>query len=417
MMRPYTNLLFVCCLLFTGLTNAQERKLLFIGIDGVRSDALNQANTPNIDEILDNGIYTYDSWHMGVTSSGPSWSSMLTGVWEAKHGIFNNSYSGANFWDFPYFPNYLKQVNPDLKCVQIITWNPMDDAALGTGGNVVNAMWDLSIDAGNLGQGLVTAAAKIQLLDPELDVLFIHYDETDAAGHGFGFSPSVPQYMNAIEGVDSEIGEVLEALKNRINYDNEDWVIVSTTDHGGSGTSHGGNSDDERHIWWYASGNSLPNMEITGPDPGSFLMPNNPVDSAILENTPVLTDIAVTAIDWMLPGVDPETYPGWRLDGKSWIPDDIGTSTSIIKKPKSVISVFPNPAKDILHINSMENYENATIQIIDFMGRNVFTREMDILTGSQYAINISSIDAGTYSLRILSSEGHVVENHKVVVLR
>ncbi len=66
----------VCAMTFTSVAQDTDDsyKLLFIGIDGVRSDALQQqitnGNAPNIKSIMDAGLYTFDSWHLGVTSSG-----------------------------------------------------------------------------------------------------------------------------------------------------------------------------------------------------------------------------------------------------------------------------------------------------------------------------------------------------------
>jgi hypothetical protein len=55
----------------------QRRKVLVIGIDGTRSDALQQANTPNLDSLAINGFHSYDSWQIDITVSGPSWSSIM----------------------------------------------------------------------------------------------------------------------------------------------------------------------------------------------------------------------------------------------------------------------------------------------------------------------------------------------------
>lgn len=477
------TLMLVCTAV---MAQQRERKALFIGIDGVRSDALQQANTPNLDSLFATGISTYESWNLGVTSSGPAWTSMCTGVWEAKHRVFNNSYAGSDFNNYPFFPNYIKQINPDLKCVQIITWNPMDDADKGTGGNVYNAMWDLSIDAGNLGQGLVRDAAEIQLQDADLDVLFVHFDETDAAGHGSGFSPSVPNYMNAIIEADNQIGDVLAALRARPTYANEDWIIVGTTDHGGQGLGHGGNSDDERAIWWFSSGDGLPDTLLPSSDPGSYVMASNPVNPAILENVPVQTDIAVTIIDWMLPFVDPENVEGWFLDGKSWIPDslsvldtsqqiisatttitfgigdsviDINNNVTVIDQNNTVtlndgdsyqiiqngqsyivennsgqdvtislgedlefytasgliiveltaihsvkenhkISIFPNPATDLINISTNHRVDKSIIVISDLSGREVKRIEQSIEPSSMNSIDISSLTSGSYFFTI-----------------
>lgn len=398
------------CLCFAAIHSAmgqKQRKAMFIGIDGVRSDALQIANTPNIDELNQHGIYTYDSWHLGVTSSGPSWSSMLTGVWEAKHLVTNNSYSGANFGEYPYLSNRLKEHKPELKCVQIFTWNPQGEVGINSGGNVFNSNWDTSIDAGDLGQGLVTESAKLQLLDPELDFIFIHYDETDSAGHGFGFSPDVPQYMNAIEGADAEIGEVIEALRNRATYDQEEWLIVSTTDHGGQGFGHGGNSNNERHIWWYASSELIPNTEITGVDPGSYQMPSNPVDPDVLEEVPVLTDIAVTVIDWMLTDLTGEEIrERWNLDGKSWLPEDISVVNT--KEQYTTLPgflVFPNPVNnDMVNIHFDALPGEAQVVIKNTLGQQVFATEVNPNHAARIQVNTTGFSKGIYFVEVQERE-------------
>ena len=53
----FFSLLSVLFLLISGIYS-QERKVLMIGIDGCRPDALNLANTPNIDSLIDNGAYS-----------------------------------------------------------------------------------------------------------------------------------------------------------------------------------------------------------------------------------------------------------------------------------------------------------------------------------------------------------------------
>ena len=397
--------LMLCCLVVTAaFAQQKERKALFIGIDGVRSDALQQANTPNIDALTANGIYTYDSWHLGVTSSGPSWSSMLTGVWEAKHLITNNSYSGANFGEYPYLSNRIKEDNPDSASAEIYTWNPQGEAGINAGGNVFNSNWDLTIDAGDLGQGLVREAAKLQLLDPELDFLFIHFDETDAAGHGFGFSPDVPQYMNAIENADAEIGEVIDALMNRPTIDNEEWLIVSTTDHGGQGFGHGGNTNNERQIWWYASADPLQTQELIGVgDPGSYQMPSNPVDPDLLAQVPVLTDIAVTVIDWMLPNLsEEEIVTRWDLDGKSWLPADLSVvSTNEMIRTLPGFVVYPNPASiDIVNVHFDALPTDARIVLKNMLGQTLMTVPVAARQAARLELDIANLQAGMYFIEV-----------------
>ncbi|MHC4743051.1 MAG: hypothetical protein ACYS8Z_14135, partial [Planctomycetota bacterium] len=65
-----------------------NKHALIIGIDGCRPDALIAADTPNLDSLMAGGSWTMDAFSGGIlgtstqqaTSSGPAWSSILTGV-------------------------------------------------------------------------------------------------------------------------------------------------------------------------------------------------------------------------------------------------------------------------------------------------------------------------------------------------
>ena len=99
-------LLFAIIFNSFSLLIGQEKKILFIGLDGCRADALNVANTPNMDELIENGLFIDNalcSINGQPTVSGPGWSSMITGVWYDKHGVSDNSFSGSNFNQYPPF--------------------------------------------------------------------------------------------------------------------------------------------------------------------------------------------------------------------------------------------------------------------------------------------------------------------------
>lgn len=367
-----------------------ETKVLFIGIDGLRSDALQMANTPALDALIGEGLYTFDSWHLGVTSSGPSWSDMLTGVWEEKHGVTNNSYTGSQYNDYPYFVTRVKEFRPDLKAVQITSWGPMSEA-------VYNDGWDQKLLPPT--DDACLQVGQLQLLDPELDLLFIHFDDCDAAGHGNGFSTDVAPYMNQVEYVDSQIGQLIASLEARPTYANEDWLVLLTTDHGGLGYSHGGLSDDERAIWWIARGGNMPNLEIFGEDPGSYIAGN--ADESLIPLTPVLTDIAVTAIDHLLPGVDPTSIEEWDLDGKSWL----GFSTYIEDNAKAEIqfTTWPNPSNGSFYIEINEEMASiANVQVLDMNGKVVKVIAENLTSNTQKYVNLSELNAGVYMLQVIN---------------
>jgi len=83
-------LLILLCLPL--LIKAQTiKKVLLIGIDGCRADALELANTPTIDNLIANGVYSPDALNDDITISGPGWSAILCGVWSGKHLSVDNS--------------------------------------------------------------------------------------------------------------------------------------------------------------------------------------------------------------------------------------------------------------------------------------------------------------------------------------
>ncbi len=72
--------------------DAAAKKVLFIGIDGLRGDGIPNSDTPNLDSLTAQGRWTMfaSTQLQASTVSGPGWTSMLTGVDADKHGIVEN---------------------------------------------------------------------------------------------------------------------------------------------------------------------------------------------------------------------------------------------------------------------------------------------------------------------------------------
>lgn len=392
-----TTVALLLAFFFINSLSAQERKVLFIGIDGVRTDALQQANTPNLDALFQNGTYSYTSWHVGVTSSGPSWSDMLTGVWENKHGVTNNSYTNSNYNQYPYFVTRAKEHRPNLKAVQVTTWGPMSN-------NVYNDGWDSKLLVPN--DADVVNAAQVQLLDPDLDVLFVHIDDVDAAGHGNGFSPLISPYKNQIETVDGQVGTILSYLYARPGYQNgsEEWLILLTTDHGGIGFGHGGNTTQEKEIWWAGVGCTMDTTQISinMNDPNQWL------------NAPMLVDIAVTALDHLLVGIQPENVAAWDLDGQSWCNSKANTvvsSTFNVQEKINAFEVFPNPSTGAFKAVVKNSSETIHYRMMDMMGKEVLKRSIRGNVGSETILDIdaSNYAKGVYTLELSNGKESVTQ--------
>ena len=289
---PLAALVAICALVSTaGLDagklspaeSAHVKKVLILGIDGCRPDALKAAKAPNLHGLIRDGAFSVKAQTGDMTISGPGWSSMLTGVWRDKHGVRDNKFEGSNYKDYPHFFRRLKQVRPEAVTVSIVHWAPINDRILVDADHARKYPRDVQVAA--------EAVRVLSSMNP--DAVFLHFDEVDGAGHKHGFHPNVPRYMQAIEQVDAHIGSVLKALRARRNYAREDWLILVSTDHGGSGKGHGKNIPEHRTIFLIVSGPSAARGTI--------------------EPAPGVVDVAATALTHLGVMLD----RGWRLDGRA----------------------------------------------------------------------------------------------------
>jgi hypothetical protein len=270
---------------------------------------------------------------------------------------------------------------------------------------VSNDGWDEKLKVPD-GSGAPTAAAAVTALgNDNLDALFVYFDAVDLAGHASGFNPSNPSYMAAIEGVDGHIGTVLNALYARPNYAQEDWLILVITDHGGIGTGHGGGTDVERHIWWIGSGSAIDNQTITGADPGSYQYTGfpyyvNAVDTAILRQTPVQTDIAVTALHHLIYDtcINPEDVTAWDLDGKSWLKK---TTTAVAESTaQPTITIYPNPATDLVTL-WFENKQNGKVNYAVYTAEGKLVSVPFVINSqNKLTLNFQGNAAGAYFVKL-----------------
>jgi predicted AlkP superfamily pyrophosphatase or phosphodiesterase len=277
---------------------AKPKKVLIIGIDGCRFDALRAARTPHLDRLIREGALDGASQILGRryqgndTVSGPGWSSILTGVWADKHGVDDNKFSTPNYREFPHFFARLKQVRPEARTVSLVTWEPIHSQIV-TAADVAETYPSSNVGEYRLGDIRVAREAALLLATDDPAAMFLYFGQVDETGHLHGFHPSVPQYVEAIERVDSLIGSVLEALAGR-GPTEEDWLILVVTDHGGKGTEHG-------------KGHREP--EITN---GFLIVHGGGVQPGSIRETTYLVDVAATALAHLGVPLD----AAWKLDGR-----------------------------------------------------------------------------------------------------
>ena len=73
--------------------------------------------------------------------------------------------------------------------------------------------------------------------DSRLTLYYAH--GPDHAGHMHGFSPHTQEYLRAIENMDASVKRIWDCIRalREDERRNEEWLIIMTTDHGGTSRS------------------------------------------------------------------------------------------------------------------------------------------------------------------------------------
>ena len=235
-----------------------EKKVAIIGYDGCRADILTERQDNGaINYLLKNGASINLTYCGGVnfpaentqaTSTAPGWCSMITGVWSDVHGITSNGIT--------------KAVEPKMLMTTLIEGDVIDDAAFITKwkGHFTNDdstykdekayceknNIDIDFNLRENKEDIHTGAMEEVTSKACADFVFIIYENTDSAGHDYGFSFNNPVYKDEFIVEDNYGYEVIKAIEARETYDTEDWLIIVTSDHGGIKGGHGGPSIQER---------------------------------------------------------------------------------------------------------------------------------------------------------------------------
>lgn len=259
------------------------KRVLIIGIDGCRPDALLAAETPRMDELWKGGAYSFRARTDEISSSGPAWTAMLSGVWHQKHQVRDNDYEDPDLEHYPHFFHRIRQEKPELRTYSVVNWGPIH-SILQEG--------DATYTSRKISDALVAEEVASILEKEEVDVMFVQLDEVDGAGHRHDYSVKSRKYLQAIERSDEQVGIMVDALHRRAQREMENWLIIISSDHGGSDFSHGKNIPEHTTVFYIASG------------PGTLR-------GAITSEVGVV-DVAVTALYYL--GIPAKA--SWDLDGR-----------------------------------------------------------------------------------------------------
>lgn len=234
--------------------------VLFVGMDGVRLDTMATATTPRLDQLAADGFLQAVTVNAaGPTISGPSWTTMLTGVLPPTHNVFDNDLTANKIADHPDFLARTQAVGRPTYAAA--NWPPLVTGAAGGpvvigGGYMPGEDCGHDLDAWEIAEEAIAAdACRVLGADEAPAASFVYFGSPDAYGHVLGVCP---RYVGSIERTDRRFGQLLDTLAARPAYRDEAWTVIAATDHGHRDEGgHGGDTVEERTAWIGAVGPSL----------------------------------------------------------------------------------------------------------------------------------------------------------------
>ncbi|HEX9924297.1 MAG TPA: ectonucleotide pyrophosphatase/phosphodiesterase [Anaerolineae bacterium] len=219
--------------------------VVIISIDGLRPDAMEQAETPILDTLRAAGAYTPRAQAVLPSVTLVNHASMLGGMSPEKHGIYWNvndpdlgKINGPTLFSVAHAAGlHTAMVVGKPKFEHLVLPGSVDiyDYAGFTDGQVVNH--------------------ALSLIETELpDLLFIHLPDVDSTGHTLGWMSRFQ--LITIGRTDGFVGDLIAALAAGDYLDQT--LLIITSDHGGVDRRHGSDSPEEVTIPWLAVGPGIP---------------------------------------------------------------------------------------------------------------------------------------------------------------
>jgi predicted AlkP superfamily pyrophosphatase or phosphodiesterase len=246
---------------------AQPKHTIIIGVDGMGAAGVRAGqrdNTvPRLEELRRRGAWSLRARAVLPTVSSPNWASVIMGAGPEQHGITSNDWQPEKVEIPPvctgmagYFPtvfSLLRQQQPRRKTAVIHDWEGF--------GRLVEpgaASFRQHVKGGSR----ATTEFALEYWKRERpDLLFVHLDDVDHAGHDHTWESA--EYRRAVAEHDALIGRFVDMVREAGEESRTVFVVVA--DHGGTGKRHGGATLAEIEIPLLIAGPGVRAGELAGP--------------------------------------------------------------------------------------------------------------------------------------------------------
>ena len=327
------------------------RHVVIVGIDGMGSFCKNIA-TPCMDAIFASGARTTDALSMFPTISAQNWGAMLLGAAPEVHGLTNGGISQERYHnaDLPSIFTTVRKAYPDAVLCSVSNWAPIN-------GGIIED--DCGVEMQETQSGEETTDKVVACVKARRpDLLFIHIDDPDAAGHHFGYGTE--GHLQCITRVDAMVGRIFDAYRDAGMLD--ETLFLAITDHGGFKRGHGGYTDGEKYVFFALRGKTVCNAD------GFFALTRD------------VNAIVRYAFGLEIPAMDPDGYSSQVPEGvfcdweRPYLRDPQGVRCEITPQPQpdlhsaqGLTAFFP---EDLIKLAMFFEYDTA-----DATGKAQFREE------------------------------------------
>jgi len=217
---------------FEELTAAASRpvapvaeRVVLVSVEGLRADAIEKLAPSTLLALTAEGAHLRATTVL-PTLTVPAHLSLWSGVSPEEHGVRNDSLR---------FTPQMASLNPIFRRARssgfVSAAFMSQEGPLAGFGELLSCRLAFGLDSLHLVAPSGRAAvdeALVGLVNPELDLLFIHLPDPDSAGHEFGFTSS--EYASSVLAVDGAIADLLSGI------DLETTLLIVTSPHGGGGS-------------------------------------------------------------------------------------------------------------------------------------------------------------------------------------
>lgn len=233
--------------------NGKTPKALLIGFDGARAEAMHLLSDSADEQVTgvlfaseysavqtlkaQGGLYlSYAGGEMGYpqeTSTAQGWSAILTGVWGVQNGVIKHVPMKTDC------PTVLRELAAQgKKSAFLAEW--ADHFTITYKDEIeIAKQKKLSLDFEKYADDRALETAFLERIAGDTDCIFGIFEAPDYNGHSTGFSLENPRYAACVCRLDNVAYRLMEAVKSRPTYADEDWLIMITSDHGGHDRRHG----------------------------------------------------------------------------------------------------------------------------------------------------------------------------------